>query len=569
MTGAPISRRGLIGAPLLLAGCGKQSGYFGNTAPPPRRILKFGGPEPDGLDPGRYGGGFELYLLPSLFEGLVSYDPETVEPAAGLATHYSLNSDDTRMTFFLRGHPNPEGTRLPRGRERSPAARWTDGRPITAQDFVYSWRRVIDPATAALFAYVLYYVRNGRDIQNGRKPVDQFGVRAIDDFTFEVEFERPSPLFPKLAGSLALAAVPRQAIQPAQARGRESDWVQPGNIVSSGAFRLKEWRSYERLVLERNPFYYDAHAVSLEEVHFVSVEQPNTIVELYESGEIHSMPGERIPAHFSSVLEGRPDFHVAPAVFGVWAVMNNTRPPCDDPLVRYALNMAVDKRRFAQVFGAGRVPAKRFVPPMPGYATPENVPVEINGRIFNVIEHNPEAARALLAASRYGSARPLKLRYLNASLPLSSVIALLLRQQLGEVLGAEMTIDVQDLNVANRTEADLAYEGLGDGGEWGPYVDPCYFLDKYLSDAGNNCTGWKDKRYDAMVAEANSTLDAAERLRKQGDCERYALSFMPMLPLWYNTWSYLQKPYVRGLPSNLLDLRLFKYASIDTEWRAS
>jgi hypothetical protein len=121
-----------------------------------------------------------------------------------------------------------------------------------------------------------------------------------------------------------------------------------------------------------------------------------------------------------------------------------------------------------------------------------------------------------------------------------------------------MTVDVQDMNAANRTEADLSYEGLGDGGDWGPFVDPSYFLDKYLSDAGNNCTGWRDKRYDAMVAEANSTLDRAERLRKQAECERYALRSMPMLPLWYNTWSYLQKPFVRGLPPNLLDLRLFQ-----------
>lgn len=566
---SPISRRGVIGAPLLLAGCRANSAYFGNTAPPARRILKFGGPEPDVLDPAQYGSGFELYILPSLFEGLVSCDPYTVEPAAGIATHYEVGAGDTRMTFFLRGHPSPRGNRLPLAPDRASPALWSDGAPISAHDFVYSWRRVIDPATAAAFAYVLYYVRNAREIQSGRTPVDKLGVRAIDDFTFEVEFERPSPLFLKIAASLALGVVPRHAIERARQRGRESDWVLPGNIVSSGAFRLKDWRPHERLILERNPFYYDARAVSLEEVHYFSVESATTVVELYQSGEIHTMPGERIPAHFSSVLAGKRDFHVAPAVFGVWAVMNTTRPPCDDPLVRYALNMAVDKQRFAQVLGAGRLPAKGFVPPMLGYTPPENVPVEIGGRTYNVIDHNPEAARALLAASRYASAGPLKLRYLSASLPLSSVISMLLRQQLGETLGVEMTIDVQDLNAANRAEIDLAYDGLGDGGEWGPYVDPAYFLDKYLSDAGNNCTGWRDKQYDAMVADANSTLDPAERLRKQSECERYALRSMPMLPLWYNTWSYLQKPFVRGLPPNLLDVRLFKYASIDENWRPS
>jgi oligopeptide transport system substrate-binding protein len=138
---------------------------------------------------------------------------------------------------------------------------------------------------------------------------------------------------------------------------------------------------------------------------------------------------------------------------------------------------------------------------------------------------------------------------------------------LKEVLGVEMSIDVQDPNSANRTASELAYAGLADGGDWGTYVDPSFFLDKYLVDSGNNCTGWQDSRYDVMVKEANSTLDSSERMRKQAECERFMLRAMPLLPLWYNTWSYLQKPFVHGLPPNLLDFRLFKYASIDTNWR--
>jgi oligopeptide transport system substrate-binding protein len=173
----------------------------------------------------------------------------------------------------------------------------------------------------------------------------------------------------------------------------------------------------------------------------------------------------------------------------------------------------------------------------------------------------------MLAASRYGSRGRLKVRFLSASLPLTTMISMMIRQQLAEVLGADLSIDVQDLNSAMRAESELAYEGFADGGDWGTYVDPTYFLDKYPSDSGNNCTGWQDPRYDAMVAEANSTLDPAERVRKQAECERHALRAVPILPLCYNTWSILQKPFVLGLPPNLLDLRLFKYASIDTHWR--
>jgi ABC-type transport system substrate-binding protein len=184
-----ISRRGMIGAPILLAGCRKRSEYFGNSAAPARRVLKFAlGPEPDGLDPAGFSGGFEQYILPSLFEGLISYDPHTVEPIAGLATHYEINRDDTKLIFFLRGHPNPRGIRLPRGTQREAVAaplsdrnpaRWTDGALITAHDFVYSWRRVIDPASGAAFAYVLYYVRNGVVDSKGTEAAAELGVRAL------------------------------------------------------------------------------------------------------------------------------------------------------------------------------------------------------------------------------------------------------------------------------------------------------------------------------------------------------------------------------------------------------
>jgi oligopeptide transport system substrate-binding protein len=143
----------------------------------------------------------------------------------------------------------------------------------------------------------------------------------------------------------------------------------------------------------------------------------------------------------------------------------------------------------------------------------------------------------------------------------------MLRQQLAEILGADLSIDVQDYKTWDQMQYELTYEGLSDGGDWGPYVDPGYFLDKYLRASRNTGTGFQDLHYDQMLAEANSILDPPARMNGLAECERYVLRSMPIVPLCYNTWSYLQKPFVRGLPPNLLDLRLFKYASIDTDWR--
>jgi oligopeptide transport system substrate-binding protein len=152
---------------------------------------------------------------------------------------------------------------------------------------------------------------------------------------------------------------------------------------------------------------------------------------------------------------------------------------------------------------------------------------------------------------------------------LSSTIALMLRQQLAEVLHVELAIDVQENKVWEQSLLDLTYEGLSDGGDWGTYVDPSFFLGKYVKGSSNNGTGWEDPGYDTMLAKASSILNPAARMRQLAECERRVLCGMPTLPLCYNTWTCLQKPFVRGMPFNLLDLRFFKYASIDTNWRAS
>jgi oligopeptide transport system substrate-binding protein len=593
---AQISRRTLLRAPLLLAACGGKSAYFGSTAAPRRQSLTFAlGPEPQSLDPAKYGGAFEVFILPSLFEGLISYHPQTVEPAAGLATHCEINDDATRFTFYLRGHPNPRGLRLPntdslrtqyqvgrlsedfsRGRASPPdrmPAQWTDGQIVTAYDFVYSWRRVIDPATAAPLAYLLYYVRNGREIYRGTRAPEHLGVRALDAFTFQVDLETATPFFLALTGNPALAATPRQSIEAARQRGSEADWTLPSNMVTSGAFVLQEWRPCEHVLLVRNPRYYEAGLVALEEIKFLSLQRGATIVNLYKTGQAHAMPGDRLPVHFLPVLESKRDFHVAPAVFGIWSYFNTKRFPFDDVLVRYAVNMAIDKSQIVKVLGAGRTEAKTLVPPMPGYKPPAEVLVTVRGRSYNILAHDPEGARALMAASQSGAGlkrggKVIRTEFLFAEFPLVTLYAVIMRQQLREILNIDLALVPKEYRTVLQTITDLQFSGLAHGGGLGMYVDPNDFLGMFVTDSGGG-TGWADVNYDAMLADANRTLDPADRMQKLSQCEHHMLAAMPLLPLLNNTLSYLQKPFVRGLTGNILDLHPFKYAWIDTNWRAS
>jgi ABC-type oligopeptide transport system substrate-binding subunit len=262
-----ISRRNMLAAPLAFAACAKASDYFGSTEPPTEQRLTYViGGEPATLDPAKTTGGFEEFIIPALFEGLTGYHPQTLEPIAALATHYEVSADRLHFTFFLRGHPAPRGVKLPntdtlgaeflagrlpqdfsRGQHApldSVPARWSDGSIITAHDFVYSWRRVADPATAAPKSFVLFCIANAEAIAISGRATEELGVTAVDDFTFKVDLRGPTPFFLRLTSNPVLLATPRHAV-----RAHKDAWIEHGRMITGGAFLLAEHVANERVVL--------------------------------------------------------------------------------------------------------------------------------------------------------------------------------------------------------------------------------------------------------------------------------------------------------------------------------
>ena len=391
-----LARRNLLGlGSLTLAACGRRQAYFGRAAPPSTQTLIYEIPsEPSGLDPATSLGVGESYIWPALFEGLVSCDPDTLAPRAGLATHYEADASLTSFTFFLRGHRSPRGRLLPGAISGSGAAQWSDGRAVTAADFVCSWRRLADPSLGSGSAGNIFIVVNGQEIAEGKSRPEMLGVRALDDFTLYVNLRAPAAHFLKVVAMPSLSPVPCHAIQ---AHG--ASWTTPGRMVSCGPFVLQGWKPYDRIVLRRNTRYYAAERVLLQEIVFLPITDGSTCVNLYKTGSVHAMHGRAVPPLWIPALRARPDFHSAPAYRNMFYAFNTRRPPFDNALVRYAFAMATDKREITRFLDGGQTPARTLVPPFGGYQGVETLPVEAGGRVWDILSYDPEAARELMSLS--------------------------------------------------------------------------------------------------------------------------------------------------------------------------
>ncbi len=574
---AQIPRRALLAAgPLALAACSQaEEAYFGRTEPPKAQRLTYViGAQPATLDPAKSTDRWESYIIHAMFEGLTSLHPRTGGPMAALATHYEGTEEGVRYTFYLRGHRQPRGSRLPNTGDlprefsrgwpapaESGPARWSDGIPITAHDVIYSWQRALDPATAATYSYLMHYLRNAEEISAGRLKPDQLALRATDDFSLQIELRTPTPFFLQLVSHRVFCAVPRRAIE---AYG--SSWTDPEHIQASGAFVLREHRPNERIVLTRNPHYYEAGIVALQEMAFFPVVDGSAAVNLYKTG--HGSVVQPLLPQLLPTLRRKKDFRAYSMFGAVFPLINTARAPFNDVRARYALNMATDKRAVADFVGANRKAAFSLVPPAEGYDPPKTLPVSIDGIDCDALSFNPQAARELFAKAT-GDQRPFRVEFLFPNLPEAKPVAEILQQQWKQTLGIELVLVNQELQNWIQTVFNKSYTGVAYWGDNGGFLDPAWFLDQFSTSSAANATGWADGRYDTMLGDAAATPNRADRLRKLGECERYLLGAMPFVPLYTDVWTYLCKPFVKGLGANPLDVQQWKYTWIDTNWRAS
>jgi oligopeptide transport system substrate-binding protein len=570
----PMRRRTLLAAgPLALAGCRTTEGaYFGKTeAPKSQRLVVLLAAEPGSLDPATSTILVEDRVIYALFEGLTTLHPLSAEAMAGLATHYELSTDALHYTFFLRGHPGPRGIRLanrdvlpreyshgvPATPDATPAM-WSDGVRLTAHDVVYSWRRLVDPATPAMYAYLAHHIVNAEEINSGKLPADRLAVVAIDDFTLQVDLRAPVPFFLELIASKSFCSVARHVIESVGPR-----WTEPGRIVTSGAFSLRERHYGEKLVLARNPQYYESAHVWLEELVFLPVIDSAASANLYRTA---AAAMTATTPTLISVLQRKKDYRPTRLFGAMYAPLKSTKPPFNDVRLRYAFNMATDKRSIAAMI-PGQTPSVNLVPPVNRYQAPGRLIMHLSGSPVDVLAFHPRAARELLHA--VGGNSRLHMELVHPPFSEFKLTAEILQQQWCQILGVELALIVQDVHTFVQTMRALSYGGSAVCGEIGPYVDPSFFLDMFTSKSAASGCDWFDSRYDAMTADAGAMPDRVRRLEKLAECEAYLLQAMPFVPLCTVVWPSLAKPFIKGLGINLLDGQHFKYAWIDTNWRPS
>ncbi len=297
------------------------------------------GEEPNSLDPALSHDIGGLKVLMHLFEGLAAYDPRDASPVPAAAERWEVSPDGTTYTFRLRD------------------ARWSNGQPVTAEDFAYAWRRVVDPATGSTYAHRLFVIKNARDVARGRMPPGALGVRAPDARTLVVELEHAAPYFPQLLCLNLFYPVHRATVEK---HGRQ--WTRPENIVHNGPYRLSSWRINDRKVFEKNPRYRAASEVKLEKFVFLSVPDDATAFRMYEAGQCHWL--FRAPLEFMDELLKRPDHVAGPYNGSYFYVFNTRKKPLDDVRVRRALSLAIDREKIAKfILRGGETAATRLVPP--------------------------------------------------------------------------------------------------------------------------------------------------------------------------------------------------------------
>ena len=488
------------------------------------------GAEPETLDPALLTGQPEFRIVFGLFEGLMRLDPKTARPIPGLAQRIEISPDGRTYTFYLR-------TNLV----------WSTGEPITAEDVAYSWIRALSPATAADYAGQLFFLTNAEAFNAGRiKDPSLVGIRALGKYSLRVELNHPTPFFLDICALPIAYVVPRQTIEKYGDR-----WIMARPLPSSGPYELVHWRLNDKVRLKKNPRYWDAAHTQSDIIDLLPVGSPSAALNLYMNGQTDIVwDKELVPTELVDLLLKRPDFHKFDYLGTYFIRFNVTRKPFDDPRVRQALALAIDKERIVKkITMAGEQPASHLVPD----GTANYLPVKGLG-------YDPARARALLAEAGYpdGKGFPRFEYMFNAAAggaaEIHQNIAIELQQMWRDQLGIHMELRQLEWKVYLSAQSHLDYD-LSRSSWIGDYDDPQTFLGMFTSNDGNNRTGWKNAQYDALVAEANQQTDLAKRARIFQQAETLLVSNQaPIIPLFFYVGiNYFDTNKIQGVYENILD----------------
>lgn len=541
----------LLALPLLLAGWSLSKSQL-----PPADFTFNNGTEVATLDPAVVTGVPEGRVLRAIFEGLTVKDPQTLEPVPGMAESWTISEDKLTYTFNIRED-----------------AFWTNGDQLTAHDFVYSWERFLNPLTAAEYAYQLWYVKGAKaytttvDEDTGRPTLsfDTVGIRATDDFTLEVELEKPTEFFIQLTGFYPMFPVNRRNIEEAMEKypgdAWKLEWLKPENIVTNGPYKVGFRRVNDRIRLVKNETYWDADSVAFQSIDALAIENYTTGLNLYLQGDAYWL--DTVPNMLVPRLLEREDFSPSPYFGTYFYRVNVTREPFDDPRIRRALSLTIDRKRITEkVTKSGQIPWYSFVPyGNEGYTYAEmERQAQFDENYESSFAADCREAAALIAEAGYGpGGKPLPtIEILYNTSETHRDVAVVVADSWQRNLGLTAKLTNQEWKVYLGSQTNLDYD-VSRSAWIGDYLDPNTFLDMFLTGGENNKTGWGNEQYDELIYAAKKERDPQQRFEYFRQAEAILMDELPVLPIYSYVTQNMLNPRVGGFPGNLLNEQFPKW----------
>lgn len=623
----------------LLTGCftSAKGRYFGHTAVPKDNVLRYvTGSEPETLDPQISSGQPEARIYMAIYEGLVEYGPKDMQPIPALAKSWEISPDVDEFIFHLRDN-----------------AKWSDGTPITANDFVYSFRRGFSPETLSSSTELGFFIQYAEAFNTGQvfvKKGDEFllardfggeeqkasasfgpetdfhkfirsparltldgdeksrakrldadpklkaavagaefvpvnaedlGIEAIDNCTLRITLRQSAPFFIGLLAHQFFRLVPQKAIEK-----WKKEWTRKEHIVTCGAFRIKDVRPYDALVLEKDPNYWDAANVHLDGLEFYPLEDNSTIMNLYKAGSIDAFLNHTVlTSWIEEVREYKDEYLNFPENATAYYSMNVTKPPFNDPKLRKAFAMATDREALSN-FRKVTKPLYDLTPSgiFPDYdkarmKVSEEIRQErgISPEVWaKNNKFDPEQARKTLTDAGF-PVQKVGDGYSCPSFPTDTVslmfntnennraIAEFVQAQWKQNLGITIPLKSQEFKTFLKDRHEVQYIGFAQSLWSGDYMDPYTFVGLHYGYPNNGDTGFKDPKYNKMLDDANAELDPEKRYEKLARAEFYLMEQQPSIPLTVNATNWMKKPYVKGLYPNPGTLMPWKFVYIERD----